>query len=105
MVDQYPHSAIITYTEEGSYDESTGKYSGGTKQTIDLPECRFEYQGKNYQQNENGDIEGYDYMVYAPVFDDEIRDYSTIYWNEEGRSLTVKHTEKYHYHAKIWANS
>ena len=105
MVDRYPHSAEITFEETGTYDENTGKYSEGTSTTISLPECGFEYKGKNYQPNESGDIRGYDYIVWAPLFNTNIPDNCSILWNEENRSLTVKHVEKYNRHAKFWVHS
>lgn len=105
MVRRYLHSGVIKYKTEGAYDEATGKYSDGDTIQIDLPKCRFDFKGKQMIHNASGDIEDYNYIIYAPLFDEEVRDYGTITWNEENRSLNIKHAEKYQRHVKIWANT
>lgn len=105
MVDRYPHSAVITWKQEATYDEATGTYSDGGIKTVNLSECRFEYKGNQYKPTPSGDLQGYNYIIFAPPFDDVIRDNASIHWNEESRSFIVKHVEKYNRHAKIWIDS
>lgn len=104
MVRRYPHSGVIEYETEGSYDEANGTYTSGSTVTINLPACRFEYKGKRTLTKEAGNIVTWSYEIFAPLFSDEVRDYGTITYNEKSRSLNIKHVEKYQRHVKIWAD-
>ncbi|MFW6145232.1 MAG: hypothetical protein ACOC4Y_00395 [bacterium] len=103
-ISKYPHSAVINCKESG-YNESTGVYSDTDLEAIELDRCRFEYQGNKYLYVPHGDKVFYDYILYAPSFQQDYTDNGTVYWNERQMTLNIKHIEVYNQHVKIWLNS
>lgn len=66
MVKRYPHTATLSYFTPGTYN-SIGVYQEGTLVTIRLT-CNIQPNASRYILGESGDMIGYSYNVFSPLF-------------------------------------
>jgi len=66
MVKRYPHTATLSYFTPGTYN-SVGVYEEGTLVTIGIV-CNIQPNASRYILGESGDMIGYSYNVFSPLF-------------------------------------
>lgn len=97
MVKRYPHSAIISYKAESSYNN--GIFTPGEETTIDI-ECNIQPAGSNkYIAKIGGDVIPYSYRIFCSLFENEIPEGAVIrFFSKE---FTILQLFKYQKHIEI----
>ena len=67
MVKQYPYSLFLEKRDQSQYDESTGNFSSGSSEWVEVSKCRDENNsGGQKITTEDGEVYVYGAVIYLP---------------------------------------